>query len=208
MLVQGYGGEGIYRIYVFMCCWLAILAAGLLVRVRQQHGWPRYALAAGSLVAMLAVIVSSFGLDRSDHIRPQEVAAATWFENSTPRGSIIAFLSKAYPSPVTARYSEHFTGDGKWGGEVMSDERFAGRALTAQDIPAVAESLIDIADPGQPVYLALGPSQEAFASSYGIAPPGATQHLSDLLVGDGHFRVVFRDQDAYILQVLPPDPSR
>jgi len=208
LLVQGYGGEGIYRIYVFMCCWLAFLASGLLARVRQERGWgraawPRYAVAAGSFVAVLALVVSSFGLDRSDHIRPQEVAASRWFEAATPAGSIITFLSNAYPSPTTERYSQHFTGDGRWGGEVLADRRFAGRELTARDIPAVADSLLGIADPGQPVYLAIGPSQEAFASGYGQAPPGAVQRFGELLATDSRFRVVFRDQDAAILQVLP-----
>jgi hypothetical protein len=211
LLVQGYGGEGIYRIYVFMSCWLAFLASGLLARVPRGRGraaWSRYALAAGSFVAVIALVVSGFGLDRSDHIRPQEVAASRWFEAATPAGSIITFLSNAYPSPATERYSQHFTGDGRWGGEVLADRRFAGRELTAQDIPAVADSLLGIADPGQPVYLAIGPSQEAFASGYGQAPPGAVLRFGELLATDSRFRVVFRDQDAYILQVLRPGESR
>ena len=136
LLVQGYGGEGIYRVYVFMCLWLAFLGAGLLAAARPERGWARYALAAGSVVAVLAMITATFGQERSDRITPQEVAAATWFETATPSGSIITYLTNNYPSPITARYSQHFTGDGKWGGEVTGDERFAQRELTAQDVPA------------------------------------------------------------------------
>lgn len=204
VLVQAYGGEGIYRIYAFMCFWLSFLASGLLVRLNKTNRWKPHVLSVGSFIAIIALIISYFGLDRADFIPPQEVAASRWFENSTPSGSIITYLSSDYPSPTTARYSEHFTGDGNWGGEVMSNDRFAGRALTERDIPDVAKSLLDIARPGQQVYLALGPSSEAYAEGYGFAPAGSLQRFGDILVKDNRFRVVFRDQDAYILQVLRP----
>ena len=207
VLVQAYGGEGIYRIFVFMCPWLAYLASGLVTTrtapVSRQVLRRGAVLASASMVGILLLIVSAFGLERVTRIEPQEVAAATWAETTTPAGSILAVLASNYPVPLTARYSLYFNGDGNWGGEVISNAQFLGRRLTAADVPVVAQYLRNLAAPGQRVYLSLGPSEAAFAESYGYAPVGSVEPFSDLLVASPEFRVVFRDHDAYVLEVLP-----
>ena len=59
LLVQGYGGEGIYRIYVFMCLWLGLpRPPGCSRRPAPERGWARYALAVGSFLADLAMITA------------------------------------------------------------------------------------------------------------------------------------------------------
>jgi hypothetical protein len=208
VFVQGYGGEGIYRVYIFMLPWLSYLGSSLLLsirRVRPVVAMPVFALV--SAVGVLLFIVSHFGYERVSIMPPQEVAASEWFERNTPPGSVINFLSFNYPSPSTSQYARHFTGAEIWGVSVFSNVKFAGRRLDLTDVPDTIELIHSFSNPGSPSYLALGPSEAAFAESYGFAPVDSVNQFSDLLVRDPRFRMVFRNKDAIILEVLRGPPA-
>ncbi|MDD7966789.1 hypothetical protein [Actinomycetospora lemnae] len=202
VLVQGYGGEGIYRIFSFMCPWLAFLAGGLLLA--PAAGLRRLVVVAGtSMVALLLLLVAAFGLDRVNAIQPEEVAAGRWFETYAPPGSALTLLSSNFPAPQSARYTLYYSGGAQWGAEITSNPMFVGRRLGPTEVTEIVQSLNALRQPGQHVYLALGPSQVAFAESYGYAPEGSLTPLSALLIADPRLQVVFHDGDAWILEVGP-----
>jgi hypothetical protein len=204
LFVQSYGGEAIYRVYIFALPWLCVLGARALVRlnVRWPYGAPCVTLV-GALASVLFVL-SYFGLDRTTYMQPQEVRASTWFETATPPGSILVQLTGNWPSPVTALYPTHLNHDGNWGGDVYGDNRFAGRALTAQDVSRLEEALGNLTS--GPIYLAIGPSQLAAIENYGLAPPGSAERFEQILLADPRIRVVYRDGDTVVL-LLPGDPA-
>jgi hypothetical protein len=75
--VNPYGQEGIYRAVLFGLPWLAIMASVVLAGLRF---FDRLALFATTLCLLPAFLISSFGLDADNVIRPSDLAAVRDFE--------------------------------------------------------------------------------------------------------------------------------
>jgi hypothetical protein len=198
---QSYGGEMIYRVYLFTLPWCALLVASLLIGPRAWFRPARAVLVAGVLLVVAGLfVVAEFGLDRSNRVLPQEVAASTWFEEHAPSGSMLAELAGNFPAEVTARYTDFQSPWGTTGTSVIDgDPQFNGRELTEQDIPAMIDYLNEFGA-GQ-VYIALSPGQEAYASAFGQAPPGAVDRFADILRHSDRFETVFQDGPVTVLRL-------
>jgi hypothetical protein len=75
--VNPYGQEGIFRAALFGLPWLAVLASTLLVR---SHLLAPAVLLGTTACLLVAFLVSSFGLDAINVIRPSDLAAVRYFQ--------------------------------------------------------------------------------------------------------------------------------
>lgn len=214
ILLQSYGGEAVYRVYLFSLPWSCYLIAGSLVDIPRRRamdqlrrGYMRRLRAGVSLglVGTLAalVLVAHFGYERANLIPASEVGLTQWFENHHPAGSILTFVVGNWPIHLGPNYNQ-YGGGGTYGGPILSQPQFQGRQLGPKDVPLVANWLRGLGAPA--VYLAEGPAEEAYAEAFGLEPPGAVSHFQDLLLASPDFQLVHRDGDAALL-VLRQAPS-
>jgi hypothetical protein len=198
---QSYGGEILFRVYLFSLPWTALLAAGAFFPVRGaargRAGAVRTAaaLTATGSVLVAGLLVAYFGLERANHLRPGEVAAARRFYQVAPPGSFLMLVASNFPTRLDARYPEH-PGYG-YDPSLLALPRFQDRLLGPADLDAVVYELGGYRD----AYLMVSTSQADYAELFDLAPPGAVERLERALLASPRFRVVYRNADATLLRL-------
>ncbi len=131
MVAQSYGGEAIYRVYLFSAPWAALIISIHLVRVlspalsprpatpgltgriawlvRRSRLAPILALAATGgmlLAALLAAMQGRHGQLMVDRQSRDELAAARHLYASAAPGSTVVFAAPGFPTRLTANYAD------------------------------------------------------------------------------------------------------
>jgi hypothetical protein len=96
LLAQGYGGEAIYRIYLFSAPWCALLISSTLFEVRAPL---RRAVSVGliSAVVVFAGLQGLYGPVRVNAFTPAELAASEWLYRHVPRDALVVLPVDNYP---------------------------------------------------------------------------------------------------------------
>jgi len=214
VVAQNYGGEAIYRVYLFSAPFCAYLVAGALVgggsrarrsRRRRGAGWSWTRTVVATVVALALVplwLVAFDGLLASDLVSPGEVAVDAWFSAHAPPGAVLTEVCCDFPDLFGGDYNLYETPLGTFGTDIASQPGFSGKRLGSADIPRAIRLLNG--QLASPIYVALSPSQEAYSAAFGVAPPGATARFEQLLLRDPAFRVVYRSGDSVLLELRPP----
>jgi hypothetical protein len=206
VLAQSYGGEAIYRVFLFSAPFSAYLLAGVLTAARHRIGRPawsgRRAAAAGAVALALTLlwVVAFYGLLRSDLVSPGEVSVDAWFAAHAPPGAVLGVVCCDFPDIYSAHYDRYETPLGTFGADIVDSPAMSGRRLSAADIPRAIRALR--ASYAWPIYVAVSPSQEAYAEAFGLAPPGSVANFGRLLIADRRqFKVVDRAGDTVLLEL-------
>jgi len=87
LVVQSYGGEAIYRVFLFSAPWCALLVAGMIGQLRAL--WRPLVSSAVCIVALVAGLQGLYGPNAVDAFTPGELTAAC---GSTPMPSQVPCL--------------------------------------------------------------------------------------------------------------------
>jgi hypothetical protein len=150
-------------------------------------------LAAVSLVMVATFTVANYGQEAINYFTPQEVAAGRWLYRTAPRGAEIVAANSNFPWAFV-----HYN----WYGYTFLDYP---AAVSRDTIQAPAQTVIPIMRPAAYApasYLILTTSQAEEENLTGNWPPGAFDRITSDLLASGRFRVVYRNADAMILQLL------
>lgn len=189
-----YGGEAIFRVYLFALPFAAFLAAGWFYPDKQSVATWRtpVAIAAVSGVLITGFMFAYFGKDSWSYFSPSEVHAADVVFSSAPPNSLLIDGTLSYPTQF-----EHA-------------ERFTYVTLAAEPPQSISKVL---ADPANVLYtwmsdtrfaqgyLILTQSQFAEAEATGVLPHGSLQRVERLLLASHRFRVLVHSRDAVLFTV-------
>lgn len=201
---QSYGGEAIYRVYMFTLPWCAYLISELWAAptgTAPSLKRRRLGVVGLGCVLLPLFILTYFGLDRYAYVRPAAVDAAIWFDSHTAPGSVLVGVTSNYPAQIGANYPVHEQVPCCYG--ISLDEN-AFVDLESPDntrVGGLVRSLQSFNVPA--VYLEITPEEDAYAAILGEAPPGAVMRLGARLARSPAFRVVF-DRDGVTLLRLRP----
>ncbi len=192
VVANSYGGEMVFRVYLFSLPFVAFFAAASFFPT-VGHGRSHYfpALLTGvSLVLVVAFLFSYYGEEQVNYFSPQELAATEWLYAHAPRGSLIIGPS----------------GDLPWeykNIEWYSDYWFALDTLKGrQEILAdpVGSLHADLSSPRYPAsYLIFSRAQAAEVDTTGLMPAGSIPRIERAVLASGLFRVVFQNRNATIV---------
>ncbi|WP_235023728.1 hypothetical protein [Streptomyces sp. WAC05374] len=198
--VNDYGGEMLFRVYLFGLPGTAFFAAAALVPAAGATGrsarTARRAAAVALPVALIALpagfLPSYYGKEGMHYAPPAEVALVKRAYDRAPAGSLILATTGSFPGAYT-RYDQY--------------ERWF---FTEQEVP---ENLTMLKDPagylargipeGRRAYVILTPTQEKAVIGEGYLPPGGFDRLTAGLMGSPLFRVVERSEHGLVLQHVP-----
>lgn len=199
---QNYGGEAIFRVYLFSLPWLAALAAS----VPRTGRWGLFTGAATVVVlsGVAALFMAAFwGSVELYRVRPGAVAASQYFYDHAPRGSVLGLGAPNIPARLGANYDE-FLG-GSTPPALTTLAAFQGHVLGAADLPALSRLYQEhMAATAGRVYLALGADQDVYAEVLGFMPKGSLAHLDGELARSAEWRVVLRNRDAVMYEFIGP----
>ena len=187
LLGQSYGGEAIYRVFLFSAPWCAYLIAGALLAL----GRPvlrRVAVAAVLSAALLAGLQGLYGPVAVNAFTPAEVSASAWLYGHAPRGATLVLAAEDFPALQTADYAAHQVVP------LPSDPLMGEAWLDPADEPTLERWVAGLGS--EPAYLVLSTSMSAYADYYGF--PKRLGTLRANLSASPRWSVAYRNADVVI----------
>ena len=198
-LGNDYGGEILFRVYLFTLPSIAFLFAAFFYPSK-QHGRQWLWTGAGILVGLVALVCFFFayyGKERQYRFTPEEVEGMTYLYRFAPENSFLINGTWNYPSEFS-RY-EHFTNL-----TLTSESPDTLRVVLNDPAGVLAEWM------GNPQYaasyLVITRSQIIMSDALGLLPPGEMKRLEDELLKSDLFTTFYENQDIVIF-VLREDPG-
>ncbi|MGD9526214.1 MAG: hypothetical protein AB7L91_18375 [Dehalococcoidia bacterium] len=195
LAVANYGGEAVYRVFIFSLPWCAFVLG--LEMIRLVDRWSDTAvhrrvtgtaLASVLGVAALAAQQGLQGQFALNRVPPSDVAVLRQVETTAAPGSSMALLIANAPTRSTSAYSA--INPGRTVDPVLLDEEeFLGMTFTeAGDFDRVTDYVRSLGGPDQ--YLVVSGQMAASAEYFGLLPPGALDRLREQLRSSPSWRVV------------------
>jgi hypothetical protein len=106
VFAQSYGGEAIYRVYMFSSPWCAILIAGALMELRAPA--LRWLMVTGATALTLAAgLQGLYGAVAVDAFSRPELTASLWLYGHAPRGSLLILAADNFPDLEVGNYNDY-----------------------------------------------------------------------------------------------------
>jgi hypothetical protein len=200
VLFQSYGGEAIYRVWLFSAPWCAVILAWRLYDLRRRRVAGVLLLGALSFISFFgAAQATNFGMFPMVRITSDEIDASSWFYEHAPDESRLVLVMASFPQRLDHDYVDH-AGDVPAVNEptLADDPQFARGGLDAMPAADLASYVTRLW--GRDSYLAISRSMVRMNDYYGLATAGAVQRLEDRLSSSPDWTVAYRNRDAIILR--------
>ncbi len=189
LLVNNYGGEATFRVFLFSAPWCAYLIASSIVRVR----WSHLRIAATMLVPaafLLASLQGLWGPITVNAFTPAEVNASRWIYAHAPVGSTFILPAENFPVEETASYSRYEVQVLPSDPQLHSEESWLDEA----DLPQVDNWIASLY--GQEKFLIISHSMAAYGNYFGY--PRGYHSLVRELPNASNWKVYFKNADVTI----------
>ncbi|MFI8460506.1 glycosyltransferase [Kitasatospora sp. NPDC085464] len=195
LAANSYGGEMLFRTYLFMLPAAAFLVAALVLRPTPR---PRLRSAC-ALVLLLAVLGGLFfGYDskeRMNRYTTAEVTATQQLFAAAPPYSVVVSVTGSVPG-IYDHYEDH--------PQVrLAETSEPTRKLLTQDPLGGLEAAVGFTHPGVPAYLILSRAQAAETSVTGVLPADTVDKLSEVVARTPGFELVYSNDDAVVYRFVP-----
>ncbi|MDG4769476.1 hypothetical protein [Solwaraspora sp. WMMD792] len=221
LAAQSYGGEAIYRVFLFSAPWCAFLIARAVVdradrqldradqrrvdradqrRVGRRRRWLGPVAAVAVAVALggfaLGTVQGRHGQLAVDRQTADEVAAARQLYAAAEPGATIAVATSNFPSRLTAAYPQFNTDVPAGEPDLVVGAQLRGAALDGEHLPAIEQFLGSFT--GDPAYLVVSDGMRRQSDYFGYFPPGSLDRLERLLDGRDGWSVFQRSDDVTV----------
>jgi hypothetical protein len=188
----GYGGEAVFRTFLFSLPFLAFLAAAGLYAASWR---PPLRTAAAFFVACALLggtLFAYFGKEQWYHFSKSEVRAAELLYTTGKRGAVIVEGTPNYPNRF--ENYERFTYV-----PISREPRESYQRVLRDPV----DKLLDwLSDPRYTAgYLIITKSQKAEVDNLGGLPAGALERVERAVLRSGRFKVLYHDDDATVVTV-------
>jgi hypothetical protein len=192
LAATSYGGEIVFRVYLFSLPSMAFFVAALL--------YPNWASGTTSLrTAAISVLLSSlvlgsfffayYGDERQNHYTRHEFEASQFLYNTAPQGSLLIEGTDNYPSRFkNYELFSYATIDN----EPTADKLY----LIDHPVETLLNWMSD--DRYSATYLIITRSQKAEVDVLGVMPPGSLDKIEQALKQSPEFKVIYSNKDASI----------
>ncbi|WP_424922378.1 hypothetical protein [Streptomyces sp. wa53] len=202
-VVNDYGGEMLFRVYLFALPGAAFFAAAALVPAAGDAGEHRIRPAVRRVCAVALPVVltalavgfmpSYYGKERMNYTPPAETALVTRTIDAAPDGALILATTGSFP-------------------QALHDyDRLEHWFFAEQELPGNVEMLQDPArylstrlPPGTTAFVILTRTQDIYTAGEGLLPPGGFAALTRDLTASPLFHVVERTGHGVVLRYDSP----
>jgi hypothetical protein len=163
----------------------------------------RVAVAAFVGVLGVCAVPATFGNEMLYHVRPSDVAANQWFEQNASVGSELMVMAPASPSRSTGRYDQHVSLDDPLEPRLLAEvEGFEEASDTSEELFEFTQAQVRAHSAQHDIYLALGPTQQAYLDYYGLVSDQVYNRYIERLKADDDFTLVYSQGDSYLFRTF------
>jgi hypothetical protein len=198
---QEYGGEAIYRVFLFSLPWAAGLAAVALAPAARWTWWASVRIGIALSVITALFLQAYFGLAEINAVRPSEVAASDYFYGHARAGSVLILAAPNYPERGSPIYDHFVVTSGAYDPKLVPNPEFTHRMLGPDDLDAIESVLKSYAPHG---YFAITSGMKIYVHDYALLPDGALDNLDHALAASKRWKLFFRNQDSVIYELVAP----
>jgi GT2 family glycosyltransferase len=199
LFLNSYGGEMLFRVYLFASPFVALLASRVVYPTWPTSGVKkRQPLAAALLCFVVTVpfVLGYYGKERANYFSPDTVAASRWLFAHAPAGSLISGVTSNLPWAFT--YYEEYSY--VWLLNLPADQR---RELGVNPVEVTADTMDgNTKSPNR--YFIVTSSEEIDIEYTGAFRAGTLARLTAALRASSRFHPVYENPDAVIFQLDPP----
>ncbi|WP_261574397.1 hypothetical protein [Frankia gtarii] len=213
---QDYGGEAIFRVYLFSLPWAALAIASGMVRgeprpvpagagtrsarpaVPARPGVPVVRARRVGVVALActgAFLPAFFGQEELNYMPAGTVAASDYFYGHALSGSVLMCAAPNFPRSYGPNYDEFIHMKNGDEPNMLLNPDLRGRDLGPADVSTVVSEIRKYSTRG---YLAFADSGDAYVRTFQLAPPGALGRLEAAVARSPSFRLWYRNNDTRI----------
>ena len=189
LFAQSYGGEAIYRVFLFSAPWCALLIAGGLGRLRAGWRWPVTGVAATAM--LFAGVQGLYGPVLANAFTPDDVNASVWLYTHLPRRSLVVLPVDNFPGLESSHYADYDF-------QTMPADPQIGLSWMNEGRPAEVQRWLSGLG-HRSAYVVVSRSMDGWARFYG-APKGYATLVRDLPTVL-HGTVVYRNHDAAVYRI-------
>jgi hypothetical protein len=200
VLGQPYGNEGIFRAYLFALPWLAYVIASRFFDGGRRWTPRRLLPVLPVAVVALLALPANFAGEMSYRVAASDLAAAVWFEENTPTGSVLLPFTSAYPWRTTGEYAEHLPDPTQAVVGLTEMPGFASAAEDQTDLVEFTQGACDVSAGDGPVFVAIGPSAEDDVRLFGRMRLYTYRAFERAIAADPDFTEVFREGNSVLFR--------
>jgi hypothetical protein len=190
LAAQNYGGEAIYRVYLFSAPWCAFLIAGALAKMRVSV-WHRLGTIGACSLALAAGLQGLYGPLVVDGFTHSELAASLWLYSHAKPDSAIILAADNFPTHEVANYNLYDVE------EMPSDPQLGATWLNEANVNDVENWIRSLGE--SPAYVVFSRSMANYASYYS-APRGYAALESAVRDRPG-WTMIYHDADTVIYRL-------
>ncbi|WP_405010599.1 glycosyltransferase [Kitasatospora sp. NBC_01539] len=193
---NNYGGEMIFRVYLFALPAAAFLVATLLVPPWPHRRWRAYASGLVAAVLLGGLLFGYYAKENMNRFTAEEAAATRFVTSVAPPGSRIVSVTSSLPGGELG-YDTHER-------LVLAQDPLDQRRLLLTDPLAVLQSTMDDPRITGPTYVILTRAQEAESRLTGVFPVGTVGSVRAALDTSTLFQRLYDGPDAAVYRYIGP----
>ena len=203
VLVQNYGGEAIYRIWLFSSPWAAIIIAAGIVGMRRAAVRTLVIAVWGLLLPVLLLAsaqAANFGMYQLARVPNDDLSVAQWFYQNTDPGTRLVMVGASFPGRLSDDYVAHSDLGAVNDLAILDDPVFSGAGLdqtTSAELAAYVTRNV-----GGSSYLVVGESMRYEAAYFGDVDPGSIDRLFDRLQASAEWEIAYSSGDSYLFKLV------
>ncbi|MEU7072529.1 glycosyltransferase [Streptomyces narbonensis] len=200
LAVNAYGGEMLFRAYLFALPAAAFLVAALLLPPGDRRHVPRTLAVYPLFLAMIgALVFGYYGKEALNQYTLKEVAAARYVIEHAPSGSTFVTLTEDVPD-LDLDYEKHHRV------QLAYQEKDELQQLVHDPLEGV-EGYVYGATDESPAYIVLSRAQDMNLYVTGALPADLPERLESALSGAPGFTKVYDNGDAIVYRYVTPPPD-
>ncbi|WP_128379380.1 glycosyltransferase [Streptomyces cavernae] len=197
LVANNYGGEMIFRVYLFALPAAAFLISALLFE-RDTRRLRAPLVVYPLLLCMLGGLAFGYyGKESVNSFTREEVAAARYVTDHAPRGARILTLTTDVAG-IDMSYDRHSRVS-------LAYQHIRDRKHLVGDPLATVEAFVAEATAKRPAYIVLTRAQHALTYLTGVLPADTQSRVEKVLSESPEFTVVYHNRDAVVFRYAPPE---
>jgi hypothetical protein len=198
---QNYGGEALYRVWLFSAPWCGVIIAKRLYDLRRRSTAGVLAIGLFSFTAFFgSAQATNFGMFPMVEVTSGEISASSWFYDHAPPGTRLVLVMASFPQRLDRHYVDHDGGVPAVNEPALADDpQFADGGLDTMTAARLASYVKGGWGPNP--YLAISHSMEQMNDYYGVFDAGTLRRLDERLSSSPDWTVAYRNRDAVIFRL-------